>query len=672
MAFSSSRVLFVPLYPSSSFPFKPSVTAFPKLPLYHTKSPHFLLSASSSDNQPLSPFTSEQAVLETIANFDGTEKSLPAVRTYENDLARLTLVGAVDFKQALTAAAADGGEAADEHLSSGVSAMVVETLFPGPADDHSTILPSRKVKEKAIQLKKLLKKDFFSGDELSYSVSYQQVPVLLSLSSSDERIISEIGEVVCAAALEDTERHFLHDYTNRVSSMFFSRFNNQKKISSRESSVVLYNFLEHEIIANAKILLEKFNLERGKHKLKGTKLKNSWWTSTAFSKLKKIGGPEFCVWISEFIPAYMLEIDSNKFSDMRFEGWKKSDANRCEVVLTHSQMCRSSQIKYAALSFRLYNDHNLNNFAGREVSLADILDMYYEDVFTLPEKRLSCHAVAKPSNLDLNKGSSFFKKLSIVLVSGIFLVTISVLGKLYLPHLTIRKKYIQENSQAPFSEITCVPHHSVESSELEMCCVSIIRRIKDSFGWPGEIRKQSGVCAWIGELPNFLRKVDDIESNMLDISSTSIPLAASEEEMKSLEDIASYQVVVSTDWNIIGFQPTNRVAVNNWAANPLAKVLYGGKNLSPGLFEPGLKISHPSGVVVLELLISSNPNSYFAMVSWFLNCVVLEFALEALPAEIFAVPLRFFKYSFYMCRVALPVNLVETYSNETLAADAAD
>ncbi|KAK6124390.1 hypothetical protein DH2020_041883 [Rehmannia glutinosa] len=623
MAFSSSRVLFVPLYPSSSFPFKPSVTAFPKLPLYHTKSPHFLLSASSSDNQPLSPFTSEQAVLETIANFDGTEKSLPAVRTYENDLARLTLVGAVDFKQALTAAAADGGEAADEHLSSGVSAMVVETLFPGPADDHSTvatrlILPSRKVKEKAIQLKKLLKKDFFSGTmsknilamtfrqvvmEQLWSLELallrpgtkrnmddlenpREVPVLLSLSSSDERIISEIGEVVCAAALEDTERHFLHDYTNRVSSMFFSRFNNQKKISSRESSVVLYNFLEHEIIANAKILLEKFNLERGKHKLKGTKLKNRWWTSTAFSKLKKIGGPEFCVWISEFIPAYMLEIDSNKFSDMRFEGWKKSDANRWEVVLTHSQM----------------------------VSLADILDMYYEDVFTLPEKRLSCHAVAKPSNLDLNKGSSFFKKLSIVLVSGIFLVTISVLGKLYLPHLPIRKKYIQENSQAPFSEITCVPHHSVESSELEMCCVSIIRRIKDSFGWPGEIRKQSGVCAWIGELPNFLRKVDDIESNMLDISSTSIPLAASEEEMKSLEDIASYQVVVSTDWNIIGFQPTNRVAVNNWAANPLAKVLYGGKNLSPGLFEPGLKISHPSGVVVLELLISSNPNSYFAMV----------------------------------------------------------
>lgn len=43
------------------------------------------------------------------------------------------------------------------------------------------------------------------------------------------------------------------------------------------------------------------------------------------------------------------------------------------------------------------------------------------------------------------------------------------------------------------------------------------------------------------------------------------------------------QVVVSSDGKIIGFQPTNRIAVNNWAANPLAKELYGGKKLSPGI-----------------------------------------------------------------------------------------
>lgn len=368
--------------------------------------------------------------------------------------------------------------------------------------------------------------------------------------------------------------------------MFISWFNKHKPISSRNSSVVLYNLLEHEILANSSILLKKFNMGRGVHKLKGTNLKNSWWPSPAFSKLEKIGGPEFCAWISECVPSYMLEIDANKLSDMKFEGWRKSEANRWEVVLTHSQM----------------------------VSLADILDMFYEDVFTLPNKRLSCYAVAKSSNLAINKGSSLLKILSIILVSGVFLVTVTVLRKLYLPHLPIRKNYIRENSQIPLSDVRFAPRHSVEIPELETCSLSIIRRIKNSFGWPGEIRINSNACAWTGELPKFLRKVDDTDSNMFDILSPSIPPGASNEETTALEDIASYQVVLSTDGNIIGFQPTNRIAVNNWAANPLAKELYGGKNLSPGLVEPGLKISHPIGVVVLELLMSLNPSSNFALV----------------------------------------------------------
>ncbi|KAL7129937.1 hypothetical protein ABFS83_13G101600 [Erythranthe nasuta] len=624
MAFALSRSLLFPLFPSSSsssFPFKPSAISFPKLPLCPSRNPRSpLSSASSSHNQSPSPFTSEQAVLDAVADSDANQNSLPAVRTYENDLARLTLVGNVDIQQAITAAAADGGEAADEHLSSGIAAMVVETIFPGSADDHSTVstrlfLPARKVKEKAVKLKKSLTKDMLQGtmSKNILAMTFRQVvlrqlwslelaifrpgternmddledprevPALLTLSSSDGRVISEIAEVACFAALENAGKHFLRDSMDIASNRFFSWLKKPKQISSGDSSVFLYDFLENEVLANAEILLEKFNLERGKNKFKVTKLKKSWWTSPAFSKLEKIGGPEFCAWISECVPSYMLQIDASKLSDLKFEGWKKSEADRLEVVLTHSQM----------------------------VSLADILDMYYEDVFTLPNKRLSA---ATSSDLKLNKGSSFLKTLSVVLVSGIFLVTVGVMRKLSMPHLPLRKTYIQENSQETLSDFRCVALDSVEFSELETCCVSIIERIKDSFGWPGEISKKTGRCAWIGELPKFLKKLDDDDSNLLDISSTSIPLEASEEEMKALEDIASYQVVVSSDWNIIGFQPTNRVAVNNWAANPLSKDLYRGKKLSPGLLEPGLKISYPSGVVVLELLMSSNLDSSFAMV----------------------------------------------------------
>lgn len=77
---------------------------------------------------------------------------------------------------------------------------------------------------------------------------------------------------------------------------------------------------------------------------------------------------------------------------------------------------------------------------------------------------------------------------------------------------------------------------------METCCVSIIKRIKDSFGWPGEIRTLSGARACIGELPKSVSEVD-YKFSTSDTPPASMPLAASEEEMKALEDIASYQVL---------------------------------------------------------------------------------------------------------------------------------
>lgn len=162
--------------------------------------------------------------------------------------------------------------------------------------------------------------------------------MLLALSTSDEHTMSKIGEVICTAALENMERYFLHDPANRASNRFLNLFKKRRHVSSKDSSVVLHNFIELEILANAKVLLEKFNLEKGKYNLKGKHLKRSWLISPAFSKLEKIGGPEFCAWISECVPSYMLEIDADKVGDVKFEGWKKSDGNRWEAILTHSQM----------------------------------------------------------------------------------------------------------------------------------------------------------------------------------------------------------------------------------------------------------------------------------------------------------------------------------------------
>lgn len=162
--------------------------------------------------------------------------------------------------------------------------------------------------------------------------------MLLALSSSDEHVISEIGEVLCAAALENTEKHFLSSFSNRASKRSSSWLRKRHYTTSKNSAVVLYNLVENEVLSNAKALHKKFISERGKYNLKGSQLKKSWLTSPAFSELEKIGGPEFCAWISECVPSYMFEIDSHGRDNVKFEGWKTLEENRLGVVLTHAQM----------------------------------------------------------------------------------------------------------------------------------------------------------------------------------------------------------------------------------------------------------------------------------------------------------------------------------------------
>ncbi|RWW70279.1 hypothetical protein BHE74_00022048 [Ensete ventricosum] len=81
----------------------------------------------------------DEELLRAITAPSGPDARLPAIRSYDADIASLTLIGAVGSEQAVTAAAADGGAAAEEHLSSGVSTMVLETVFPGGADERSTV-----------------------------------------------------------------------------------------------------------------------------------------------------------------------------------------------------------------------------------------------------------------------------------------------------------------------------------------------------------------------------------------------------------------------------------------------------------------------------------------------------------------------------------------------------
>ncbi|XP_012450536.2 uncharacterized protein LOC105773309 isoform X3 [Gossypium raimondii] len=539
MAFTHSLSLpFSIQFPSHS---PQKFTSFPKLPFRNPKIPFLILSRSSPKPAP----STEQEALKFIADSDGT--TLPCVRTYENDLARLTLVGAVSFDQALTAAAADGGRAATEHVDSGIPAMVIETVFPGPTAKSATVstrlfLPARKVKEKAQKLKKSFSEDIFSGTSSKNILAMtfrqvvmqkiwsfelilfrpgterdmedlenprEQVPASFTLRSSEERVISVLGEVVCISALQSTEKHFLENLLGKTPSNFFRWFRKSKGIVSKDSSVVLHKVFEDEIVENARNLLESFNSSKESFNATDLRQKNYWWTHPLQSKLEKNGGHEFSAWTSEYIPAYRLEIDANTLKNVKFEGWRESNESRWQVLLTHSQM----------------------------VGLADILDMYYEDVYTLPKKQLHSGMVANYNSLTKAKrNSSFLKVISSIIASGILLITISTISLFSFPYLGRGGKYL------------------------------------------GKSRSPSSII-----------------------------------ESTTIQSVDAEKVVLSTEGKIVGFQPTSRVGVNHWAVNPLTKELYGGKKLSPGLIEPRLKIRLPNEIVVLELLMSVNPDSCFAL-----------------------------------------------------------
>lgn len=146
-----------------------------------------------------------------------------------------------------------------------------------------------------------------------------------------------LAEVLCLSALESTEKHFFVRSLGKWSTKVFLPFHKQKRIVSKDASVILGKLHEHEIIAYAKSLLETFTSEREKHRSIPMALGSSWWMSS-FSELEKIGGPEFTAWMSEYIPLYGLYIDASKLENVKFEGGELSAPNSWEITLTHSQM----------------------------------------------------------------------------------------------------------------------------------------------------------------------------------------------------------------------------------------------------------------------------------------------------------------------------------------------
>lgn len=166
----------------------------------------------------------------------------------------------------------------------------------------------------------------------------QQVTAFFTLRSSDGRVLSVLAEAVSLCALESTERDFLENTKGIASSDVFPWFRKPKRIASSDSSVNIYKISQDQIVEIAKNRVENFKSVKGKYMVREMKPKDRWWASPTYSRLDKIGGPEFSSWTNEYIPAYRLQVNAEYFENVKFEGWQRSVDNRWEVLLTHSQM----------------------------------------------------------------------------------------------------------------------------------------------------------------------------------------------------------------------------------------------------------------------------------------------------------------------------------------------
>ncbi|CAN6482701.1 unnamed protein product [Victoria cruziana] len=449
--------------------------------------------------------------------------------------------------------------------------------------------------------------------------SPREVPIHCSLSSSDEKVLSALAEAICTCALENTKNFFGNKWgKSGGKTLRWSR--KRRKITSMDSSVCLHQFSYNEVTRNAKKLAEVLESTKRNSVLEVGKSRHAWWPLPAFSKVEVDGVSGFSTLVEEYVPAYNLQIDADKYKNVNFEGWQKSQDNRLEIILSHSQM----------------------------VELADILDMYYEDPYTVPYKNLHYKVDSvSPNNLKNKQSISIWKILSAVITSGVVVVVISALGKLYSCGLLKYGKSTEPcalsmrdgDSSVHESSIRSCPVFSsnidLSSMELKTLCLSVMERVKRDLGMADSIEFRADIGAWAGEIPDYLRTLNGMElfqtndsphggsgDNHSDVTAD-VPYSENRQspgqvdevtQAPSAQDVASYELLLSRDGKVLGFQPTSLVAVNHWARNPLSSSLYTMKKLSPGLFEPSLKIERPDGAVLMELLVSVGSAPRFALV----------------------------------------------------------
>lgn len=602
--------------------------------------------------------------LEEEYHRDGVENNdYPMVRIFENDLCRLTLIGERSLDEAIAAAAADGGLAAAEHIASGRPLMIIETIYPGDCSDNSTvatrlIVPASKVLEKAkgfwprgsdaqsnslsknvlaMSFRKVVMRcmwnfelSFFNPGtcrDMGDLATPREVQVFGCLTSSDERVLTGLAEAVCCYAAACMKDDFHQKMLGRSSNNLLQNFQNEKWMVSSDSHVRIRSLSEAEIAAHLKSFLERSGVNKERENYKGMRTSHNWWPRpSCSSSILNTYSVESDFWISEYVPLHKLQVDFGRFENMKIQGWQKCSNHVCEILLSHRQL----------------------------VELADVFDMYYEDPNTCPEKQLQSRIILEAPKLFTSKITlSLWRALYASLAGGIVLLSVIIVARLWKPNL-LKVGIFSSNSETMTSPVEKIDKHyahqskkqmlpqneEVSAEEMQVICTLVVEMVKNALQWPDDIKSTEGKGAWIGkDLTEWGRLEDKFcttavveddpssgNKKVETINETGVKehrqAVASKGDTFSQDhiqgnlqgpntsDIAVYEVTLSRDGNLLGFQPTSRAAVNRWASNPLAKALYGNQKIRPGLFEPRLKFKGPpKDAVVVELLMLDDPTS---------------------------------------------------------------
>lgn len=535
--------------------------------------------------------------LEEENHRDGVENNdYPMVRIFENDLCRLTLIGERSLDEAIAAAAADGGLTAAEHIASGRPLMIIETIYPGECSDDST-------------------------------VATRLVQVFGCLTSSDERVLTGLAEAVCCYAAACMKDDFHQKMLGRSSNNLLQNFQNKKWMVSSDSHVRIRSLSEAEIASHLKSFLERSGVNKEGENYKGMRTSHNWWPRpSCSSSILNTYSVESDFWISEYVPLHKLQVDFGRFENMKIQGWQKCSNHVCEILLSHRQL----------------------------VELADVFDMYYEDPNTCPEKKLQSRIILEAPKLFTSKITlSLWRALYASLAGGIALLSVIIVARLWKPNL-LKVGIFSSNSETMTSPVEKIDKHyahqpkkqmlpqneEVSAEEMQVICTLVVEMVKNALQWPDDIKSTEGKGAWIGKYLTEWGRLEDkfcttavVEDDpssgnkkVETINETGVKklrqAVASKGDTFSQDhiqgnlqgpntsDIAVYEVTLSRDGNLLGFQPTNRAAVNRWASNPLAKALYGNQKIRPGLFEPRLKFKGPpKDAVIVELLMLDDPTS---------------------------------------------------------------